>query len=80
MDKKNIILSLPRSILRQAKKIAADQNRFLSDLIVELLTGLVAREDQYASAKRNYQALLDQDTDLGTKGSISWTRADLHTR
>ena len=80
MEKQNVTLSLPRSILRKAKKIAIDQDRSLSGLMVELLTELVEREDQYASAKRKYLAILDQDTDLGTNGSISWTRADLHDR
>ena len=96
MEKLNVILLLPRSILRKAKKIAMDQDRSLSALMVELLTYLTAakcpkslgsaaiklveREDQYASAKRKHLALLVQDTDLGTNGSISWTRADLHAR
>lgn len=48
--------------------------------MIELLTELVEREDQYASSQRQYLALLEQDTDLGTDGSIGWTRADLHER
>ena len=80
MDKQNVTLSLPRSILRKAKKIAIDQDRSLSALMVELLTELVEREDQYAIAMRKHLALLDQETDLGTNGSIGWTRADLHKR
>ena len=96
MDKLNVTLSLLRSILRKTKKIAMDQDRSLSALMVELLTYLIAakcpknlgsaafkpveREDQYASAKRKHLALLAQDTDLGANGSISWTRADFHAR
>lgn len=80
MEKQNVTLSLPRSILRKAKKIAIDQDLSLSGLMVELLTELVEREDQYASSQRQYLALLEQDTDLGTDGLISWTRADLHDR
>lgn len=80
MDKQNVTLSLPRSILRKAKKIAIDQDRSLSALMVELLTELVEREDLYEVAKRKHLALLDQETDLGTNGSIGWTRADLHDR
>ena len=80
MDFQNVTLSLPRSILRKAEKIAKDQDRSLSDLMVELLTELVDREDRYTNAKRKHLALLAQDTDLGTNGSISWTRADLHDR
>ena len=51
MDKQNVTLSLPRSILRKAKMIAMEQDRSLSALMVELLTELVEREDQYARAK-----------------------------
>ena len=80
MEKQNVTLSLPRSVLRKAKKIAIDQDLSLSGLMVELLTELVEREDQYASSQRQYLALLEQDTDLGTDGLISWTRADLHDR
>lgn len=80
MEKQNVTLSLPRSVLRKAKKIAIDQDLSLSGLMVELLTELVEREDQYASSQRQYLALLEQGTDLGTDGSIGWTRADLHDR
>ncbi len=80
MEKQNVTLSLPRSVLRKAKKIAIDQDLSLSGLMVELLTELVEREDQYASSERQYLALLEQDTDLGTDGLIGWTRADLHER
>ncbi|MCZ0939562.1 MAG: hypothetical protein OXJ55_13045 [Caldilineaceae bacterium] len=80
MEKQNVTLSLPRSVLRKAKKIAIDKDLSLSGLMVELLTELVEREDQYASSERQYLALLEQDTDLGTDGLIGWTRADLHER
>jgi len=80
MDKQVVTFSLPRSILRKAKKIAIDQDRSLSALMVDLLTDLVERDNKYAVAKRKYIALLDQDTDLGTNGSPGWTRAELHRR
>ena len=63
-----------------AAKIAMDQNRSLSGLMVELLTDLVEREELYASARPKHLALLAQDTDLGTNGSITWARVDLHAR
>ena len=80
MDKQNVTLSLPRSLLRKAEKIAMDQDRSLSELMVELLIEFVEREEQYARAKRKHLALLAQDTDLGTNGTTRWTRADLHDR
>ncbi len=54
-----------------AAKIAMDQNRSLLGLMVELLTDLVEREELYASARPKHLALLAQDTDLGTNGSIT---------
>ncbi len=80
MDKRNVTLSLPRSVVRKAEKIAKNQNRSLSELVAELVSELVEREEQYASAKRKHPAQLAQDPNLGTNGSISWTRADLHDR
>ena len=80
MNKRNVTLSLPRSVLRKAEKIAKNQNRSLSELVAELLSDLAEREDQYAKAMREHLALLAQDTDLGTYGSTSWTRAHLHDR
>ncbi len=80
MDKQNVTLSLPGSVLRKAGKIAKDQNRSLSELVAELLTELVEREDPYAKAMRRHMALLAQVTDLDTCGSTGWTRADLHDR
>lgn len=80
MDKQNVTLSLPKAILRKAEKIAKDQNRSVSEFVAELLSELAEREDPYAKAMRKHLALLTQDTDLGTNGSTSWTRADLHDR
>ncbi len=83
MDKQNVTLSLPLSVLRKVEKIAKDQNRSLSELVAELLSELVEREEQYAGAMRQHLAhlgQLTQDSNLGTSGSISWTRADLHER
>ncbi len=83
MDKQNVTLSLPLSVLRKVEKIAKDQNRSLSELVAELLSELVEREEQHAGAKRQHLAHLGQlaqDPNLGTRGSISWTRADLHER
>ena len=80
MDKQNVTLSLPLSVLRKVEKIAKDQNRSLSELVAELLSELVEREEQYAGEKRQHLGQLAQDPNLGTSGSISWTRADLHER
>ena len=80
MERQNVTLSLPKATLRKAKIIAIDQGTTLSGLMVKLLTHLVEQEDLYVSAKRKHLARLDQNIDLGTNGSISWSRESLYER
>ena len=80
MEKQNITLSLPKHILRKAKKMAIDHDTSLSGLMVDLLTNLVEQEEQYEIAKQEHLAWLAQGTDLGTHGNISWSRESLYER
>jgi len=41
---------------------------------------VVAREEGYRSAIKNHLRLLNEKHDLGTNGSIDWSRDDLHAR
>lgn len=79
-EKQNITLSLPKSLIRQAKLVAIEHETSLSGLMAELLTQLVEQTDQYNAAKRSHSMLLSQATDLGTRGNIGWTRDSLHER
>lgn len=80
MDKQNVTLSVPKDILRKAKIIAIERNTSLSGLLTRLLIDVVTDEDRYDRAKRYHLALLADPPDLGTGGSISWTRDELHER
>ena len=80
IEKQNVTLSLPKSLLRQAKIVATEQKKSLSGLMIELLTELVEHKEEYAAAKRRHLALLAEDNDLGTNGKITWTRESLHER
>jgi hypothetical protein len=80
MEKQNITLAIPKDILRKAKKIAIDHNVSLSGLMVELLTNLIEQEERYAIAKQKHLTWLAQGADLGTKGTISWSRESLYER
>ena len=80
IDKQNITLSLPKDLLRKAKIFAINHDTSVSGLMVDLLSDLVQREDQYMVAKRGYLATLAQPTNLETNGNTSWSRDSLHER
>jgi len=80
MEKQNITLALPKDILRKVKIIAIHQDTSVSGLLTRILEELVSKDDDYKTARRNHLSLLEMGFDLSTKGSIGWTRDDLHER
>ncbi len=76
----NITLAIPKDILRKAKILAVQKNTSLSGLLTQTLAELVAREEGYEQARRHNLEMLKSGFDLGTQGSISWKREDLHER
>ncbi len=80
MEKQNVTLSIPKDVLRKAKKVAIDQDTSLSGLMTRALVEIVDQEERYASAKRHHLAWLAQSADLGTDGRVRWSRDELHDR
>ena len=80
MDRQNITLSIDKDILQKVKILAVKQNTSVSALLTHLLEYIVAREEGYQNASQNHLRLLQQEFDLGTNGSIKWSRDELHAR
>ena len=80
MDKQNITLSLPKDILRKVKIIAVEEGTSVSALLTDILEEIVLRKERYQTAHRSHKAILERGADLGTEGSVSWTREELHER
>ena len=80
MESRNITLSLPEELLREAKVVAARRGTSVSALLAGALSELVERESGYATARERSLAVLGGDRDLGTKGKIGWGRDELHER
>ncbi len=78
--RRNITLSLPEEVLREAKVVAARRGTSLSALLADALSELVERESGYAAARERSLAALGKDRVLGTGGKISWDRDELHER
>ncbi len=80
MDKQNITLSLPRSLLKKAKVLAAKNEKSLSELVRESLEEKVRVSTGYKKARERQLKLLQKGFDLGTNGRITIKREDLHAR
>ena len=80
MQTRNITLSLPEDVLREAKVLAARKGTSVSALLAGALHELVERESGYAAARERSLAALGRSVDLGTGGEIGWDRGKLHER
>ena len=80
VQSRNITLSLPEELLREAKVVAARRGTSVSALLAGALSELVERESGYAAARERSLATLGKGLDLGTGGRISWGRDELHER
>lgn len=80
MDRQNVTLSLPKSLLKKAKIVAAQEEKSLSELIREVLRIKVENQTGYQKAKKHHLSLLKKGLKLGTKGHSPFTRDELHDR
>lgn len=80
MDTQNVTLSLPKRLLKRAKVIAAERETSVSRILTQLLEDFVSREDDYEQARRRQKALMARGLNLGTGGTRTWTRDELHDR
>jgi hypothetical protein len=76
-ENQDITLSLPRKLLKQAMRVAADRDTSVSALMIEALGRLADEDRRYSSARKRALAALRSP---GTRGRRSWSRDDLHER
>ncbi len=80
METQNVTLSIPKLLLKQAKIIAASQDKSLSQLLRESLEEKVREEADYSKAQKRQLRLLEKGLDLGTEGQVKTRRDALHVR
>lgn len=80
MERQNITLALPKSLLKRAKSVAASEDKSISQLLKETLEKRLKAETNFKSARLRQLSLLKQGFDLGTKGHMIATRETLHER
>lgn len=79
MNSRNVTLSLPDDLLRDAKVIAARQHTSVSALLTELLTELVEGESRRRTARAAFEGA-SKGMSLGTGGRAPASRDALHAR
>ena len=80
MEKQNVTLSLPKSLLKKAKVLAAKKEKSLSQILKEAIEEKVMEDTGYKKARERQLRLLRTGLNLGTHGRISIPREDLHAR
>lgn len=80
MQKRNVTLSVPRDLLRQAKAVAASQEKSLSELLRESLREKVMEATGYREAMERQLGLLESGLSLGLRDRVTVTRDELHDR
>jgi hypothetical protein len=80
VDTRNITLSLPDRLLRDAKVIAAQRRTSVSAIVTELLEGLVADESGRNRGRAIFERIASELSGLGTGGTPPTTRDGLHER
>jgi hypothetical protein len=80
VESQNVTLSLPRALLKRAKRLAADEETSVSALMAQALARLVDDRVRFSSARRRSLNAMKTAASLGTRGVARWTRADLHER
>jgi len=80
MEKQNVTLSLPKSLLKRAKAIAAKEDKSLSEFIKESMNEKIRKSTGYKEAMERQIKLMKKGFNMGTKGKIAWTREDIHER
>ena len=79
-EHQNITLSLPRDLLKQIKRLAADRETSVSSLTADALMRLADEARRYSAARRRSLMALQSAGSLGTGGCRTWSRSELHER
>jgi len=78
--RRNVTLSLPKSLLQRAKLAAVRKDKSLSEFMKDALEEKIRKDTGYKKAKERQVKLLSMRMDLGTEGRISISREELHER
>jgi hypothetical protein len=80
MQKQNVTLSLPKTLIKRAKTLALREEKSFNELVRQCLEQRLSKATNYAKARARQLELLDSGFDLGTGGRIQFVREEVHER
>ena len=80
MEKQNVTLSLPKTLVKKAKLLAVEEEKSFNELVRQCLEQRLNAATGYAEARERQLKRIESGFDLGTNGKISVTREEIHER
>ena len=80
MQKQNVTLSLPTTLLKRAKKLAFQEEKSFNEFVKQCLEHRLGKATNFARARDRQLRLMERGIDLGSNGRISIARDALHER
>jgi len=80
MEKQNITLSLPKTLLKKAKMLAVEEETSFNELVRRCLEQRIGVAADYEKARKRQLKALEGGFDLGTNGRVSVAREEVHGR
>lgn len=80
MRYRNVTISLPDCVMREAQSLAMDSEMMLPRYLASLIEQQVEDARRYHAAGARLIQILETGIALGTAGRITWKREDLHER
>lgn len=80
MANRNVTLSLPEEVLKDARHRAVDKGMSLSAYLASMLKEQVEKDRDYEEAMESAIQMMREGLPIGTNGQIWWTRDELHER
>jgi hypothetical protein len=80
MERQNVTISLPVSVLKKARHIAVEEGASLSGLLASYVERVVDDAAARERAAKRIRRRLVEGMDLGTGGDLGWSRDDVHER
>jgi hypothetical protein len=80
MEKQNVTLSLPKTLVKKAKRLAVEEEKSFNELVRQCLEQRLTTSTGYANARARQRKLLESGFDLGTDGKVAATREEIHER
>jgi polyhydroxyalkanoate synthesis regulator phasin len=80
VEKQNVTLSLPKTLVKKAKLLAVEEEKSFNELVRQCLEQRLNAATGYAEARERQLKRIESGFDLGTNGKISVTREEIHER